>query len=248
MGCPPKPPPCSPKEGQALVGRVGGHGLGADPAVTTAQGGDILQHPHPKAPISSSPRAGGSCGPPERLIKAAPSPWHQAVPKPLSAAGCPSSQVASVAKQFLPGQGPGMVGVSLTPRRGWHRPAGVGGTHPSTLSPFPRSLAPVPGVPAGFEPGAAARDGGRAGSNQRLQGGDGSHHPTPLLCPSRTARPRRDIQKANKARGHAGSSQQGSSSPLQVQGLVGNPAAHSALVHAGPISPHLCLFILGDLA
>lgn len=230
------------------MGRVGGHGLGADPAVTTAQGGDILQHPHAKAPISSSPRVGGSCGPPESGIKAAPSPWHQAVPKPLSAAGCPSSQMAGVAKQFLPGQGPGMVGVSLTPRRGWHRPAGVGGTHPSTLSPFPRSLAPVPGVPAGFQPGAAARDGGRAGSNQRLQGGDGSHHPTPLLCPSRMARPHRDIQKANTARGQAGSSQQGSSSPPQVQGLVGNPAAHSALVHAGPTSPHLCLFILGDLA
>lgn len=87
------------------------------------------------------------------------------MPKPLSAAGCPSSQVAAVAKQFLPGQGPGMVGVSFTPRRGWPRPAGVGGTHPSMLSPYPRSLAPVPGVPAGFGPGAAARDGGHTGSD-----------------------------------------------------------------------------------
>lgn len=36
---------------------------------------------------------------------------------------------------------------------------------------------------------------------QRLQGGDGSHRPTLLLCPSRMARPRRDIQKANTQRG-----------------------------------------------
>lgn len=57
-----------------------------------------------------------------------------------------------------------------------------------------------------------------------FQGEDGSHLPTLPLCLSYVAQPHRNILKASMARGQAGSSEQGSSSPPQVQGFMGHTA------------------------